>query len=281
MRTRGYGYARYGIAIAAVLAILARMLWPDLKFDEISLVLLVIGAIALLLTDIDGVVSRIKKIKGGEFEIEFDTVLTKLAGETEKLEQKIDEQQAKGLTVSVPATLRSEDLLRLTANPRGALVAVAVEIERAVRELAEYYAVPAAKKAISPVRVVDELVNRRYIPEELASLTRDFWVARNSAVHSIEFQPSSNQLYELLDLGLRLVRLLSIRRVYVETARERVHSEDPADVIAGADILSELGDARQDVPLLEDALKRHASDSTVKETLERAIRDLRRVQLHK
>lgn len=62
-------------------------------------------------------------------------------------------------------------------------------------------------------------------------------------------------------------------QVFVESARRRILVGDEADVIAGANILSQQGEP-SDKHLLQDVLKREGLSDEAKETLERAIRDL-------
>jgi uncharacterized protein YutE (UPF0331/DUF86 family) len=65
---------------------------------------------------------------------------------------------------------------------------------------------------MSPIRAIDILVKKGFVPSKLNSLIRDFWVIRNQAVHHLEFQFTNQRLYRLLDLGIRILDLLSYRK---------------------------------------------------------------------
>ena len=103
-------------------------------------------------------------------------------------------------------------ILKYTKDPRGGLIAIAVEIESMIYELAKYYKLSINAKHMSPIRAIDILVKKGFVPSKLNSLIRDFWVIRNQVVHHSEFQFTNHRLYRLLDLGIRILDLLSYRK---------------------------------------------------------------------
>jgi hypothetical protein len=65
-----------------------------------------------------------------------------------------------------------------------------------------------------------------------------------------------------------------LKQMDIETARLRVSFGKSDEVIAGANILSQIGDPDNNIPILRESLKREELSDEDRETLERAIRDL-------
>lgn len=104
-------------------------------------------------------------------------------------------------------------ILDYTKDPRGGLVAIAVEIESTINKIARDYDITTkSSRYLSPIRAVDQLDRKGILPSELPSLVRDFWTLRNKAFHSADFRLTDDQLYRLLDLGVRILDLLSVRK---------------------------------------------------------------------
>lgn len=112
------------------------------------------------------------------------------------------------------------------ANPRGILVSLAVEIEKVLRRIAEYYDIPEARKTTSPHKLMQIMVKRRIISEEIFPLFRDFWMIRNQAVHSAKFKISEEELYRLIDLGIRILRLLNSNIPSLKTFKKQENSNN-------------------------------------------------------
>jgi len=68
----------------------------------------------------------------------------------------------------------------------------------------------------------------------------------------------------------------TLRQSEIIAARMQVRLGDSQNVIVGANILSQLGETNEDISLLTDAIKREGLSEEVRETLERAIKDLKR-----
>lgn len=201
---------RYLVPLLCAIAIVARIVWDDIRFDQTALWLFLIGVIVILIPDIGDLVSRIKKFKKGDIEIEFESLVAKLARNTEIVEERTQaETKGEYLVDFEPSELRNR-VAELTRDPRGGLVGLAVEIEAAIALLAAKHGLRERGQRIPPLRAVNELSRRGVLPKELPGLFSDFWTIRNQAVHSIDFQPSNQSLYEILDLGIRILRLLSI-----------------------------------------------------------------------
>lgn len=209
---------RYGIALACAVVIILRMAFPNLKFDNLSLWLFVIAVIALLVPDIGKLITGIRKLKKGDFEVEWGAELDELARKTSEVEERISEDPPYTYETSVDSEELRTRLGSLARDPRAGLVTLAVEIEAVLRNLARDLEPTNSKKYLPPIRIVDELAQRNIVPREVPSLFRDFWAVRNQAVHSLDYSPSKKQLYEILDIGIRLLWLLNLRRSPPEEA---------------------------------------------------------------
>ena len=202
--------SRFIVPILCLLIIVIRIIWDNIKFDETSLWLFIIAVIVILIPDIGDLFSRIKKFRKGDVEIEFETRIAQLALNTEKAEETAEDiTGAEYLSEFSPLELR-ERLADVTRDPRAGLIALAVEIEAALAILSAQYGLRDKGQRVSVHHTVSELSRRGVLPKEIPSLLRDFWTIRNEAVHSISFQPSEKSLYEILDLGVRILRILSV-----------------------------------------------------------------------
>lgn len=201
---------RYFIFLLCALIIVVRVLWGNIRFDQTSLWIFIIAVIVILIPDIGDLVARIRKVKKGDFEIEFESRIAQLALNTEKAEEEAQETEiGEYLSEYSPLELRGR-ISEITRDPRAGLVALAAEIEAALSILAERYNLRGKGKRIPNRYIITELARRGVVPKDLPVLFNDFWSIRNQAVHSITFQPSDQSLYEILDLGTRILRLLSI-----------------------------------------------------------------------
>jgi hypothetical protein len=208
---RGHpGWQRYVIAGTGLAIVVARMVKPSIYFDDVSLWLFVLAALILLVPDIGDVLSRVRRIRKGDLQLELEGRIGELALETEIVEKKVGREQ--DLYTVVDMRDLRERIAGALRDPRGGLVTIAVEIEALLGDLAEQFGIAPRSRYMSPTGVVEELARRDLVPSELPPLFRDFWAVRNQAVHSIQYQPSSRHLYEILDLGIRILGLLSLRR---------------------------------------------------------------------
>ena len=204
-------FKRFSVPFLCIVVILSRIFYPNIQFDNISLWLFLILAISLLIPDIGDLISRIRKIKIGDNEIELTESLNNLSKRTEEVENATQSDKSLGKVIELQNSDIYDKLIGLTDNPRAALVNLAIEIEKILRELAINHKVILFGNYLSPIRVIDELVNKQVIPQELSFLIRDFWSIRNKAVHGHDLELTDRQLYSLIDLGVRIISLLSVK----------------------------------------------------------------------
>lgn len=211
---------RYVVSALCLVVIAARMIWPNLRFDQTAFYLFIFASIVVLIPDIGGLVARIRKVKKGDFEMEFDEKVSQLSEEIEKAESKDEGQKEfEGDTVIDDSELE-ERIQRITdqvSDPRGALIVMAIEIEDAIQDLARKKGIGNVHRYNSPVRVMNELVNRKLIEPSVMAPFKDFWTIRNQAAHSARFRVDKNQMYELVDIGIRVLKLIQRANKAVDT----------------------------------------------------------------
>ncbi len=104
----------------------------------------------------------------------------------------------------------SKLIAEASRGPRLALLLVAIEIEQAIRRLANKYNLP---EQVSAGRLISQLAEQEYVSQEVVSLFRDFWQVRNQVIHRVGFNIPEGQIYALIDVGLTILKLLSIQVV--------------------------------------------------------------------
>lgn len=198
---------RYIVVAICVGLMAVRAVWPEVRFDNISLTLLIIAAVVVLLPELREALEGVKKVKIGKFEFEIVEKLKALASDTEKVESSVAKQDLQPIVLEPSYSNVEAWLAAAATNPRASLVLLAIEIEKTIRDLATAAKIPEAKRPLL-TRHIGILAKRGVIDERIVPLFRDFWAIRNSVVHGQHFELSEGKLYELLELGLRIVRLL-------------------------------------------------------------------------
>ena len=206
---------RGAIVGACALVILSRAIFPNMRFDNISMWIFLIAVIVWLLPDILELLRRIKRFKKGDLEIEFEARVNKLVVKTQEAEAEADQvpelqpqtdAQYEGLSPDVTTRI-----LDSANNPRAALITLSVEIEAALRDIATDSGISLHPRAFSPNRIFQELVENQILSPKAYDLFREFWSVRNLAVHHLSFELSEAKLYELVDLGIRLLNILKFQ----------------------------------------------------------------------
>jgi hypothetical protein len=155
----------------------------------------------IVLPDIARLIARIRKLKLGDNEVELGEALDNLAERTEKAEEEFSEPGSVAYVRSPAPNI--EKYLR---DPRGGLIAVAVDIEERVQELLRMHNEDTGKRYLSPMHSAGIVVR------DLPTLMRDFWSVRNRAFHSSTVKLTQRDVYRLVDLGVRILELLSVTK---------------------------------------------------------------------
>jgi hypothetical protein len=198
------------IALFCISVVVIRFFVPSLKYDADSRDLILIAIVCVLVPDVVSLIARVRKLKFGEHEVELSEALDDLASKTEAAEERIDTES---ISSFIKVEVAPGDIERYLRDPRGGLIAVAADIEARATELLRHTATsPASKGYASPVRAVESLARQGVVSAELPALMRAFWSVRNQAIHSPDSSLSQHDIYRLVDLGVRILDLLSFTR---------------------------------------------------------------------
>ncbi len=203
---------RYLVALVAVAIVIVRAVWPDARLDEISLVLLVVAALALVWPDIAPLTSRIRRLKLWELEVELSEKISELSERVEVVGREASQEReaAPAESVAVVPPELKEWAEAAAADPRAGLLLVAADIEEAIRRLASRHGMATGVGRLSARRALSDLAKRGIVPRQVVPLFDDFWQVRNEVVHGAGLQLPAGQLYELIDIGFRILELLSL-----------------------------------------------------------------------
>lgn len=199
---------KYIIVFICILIVVIRNFIPAIVFDNNSLLLLIVAFIVLIIPTKE-LFGRLKKIKKGDIELEFESKLTELTAATEKAEESVDSPALKLQKSTGISSVVSRTISEASADPRAALVIIAIEIERAVRVRAEEGEIPESKRFYSVPRMLEVLVSEGKLPKDILTSFKDFWSIRNEVVHGVHFELPEGQLYELVEIGVRILKLLT------------------------------------------------------------------------
>lgn len=202
---------RYAVALACFALIVARAIWPDLRFDAISLALLVVAAAALLVREWQELVGRIKKVKVGEVEVEFAEKLKDLANKTQSLETSLLEDKRIAVVREPPGGDIPHWMAMAGSDPRASLLLIGIEIEKTVRDIAAAAEMQLPSRPYPLSTQLAALGERELIDPRVVPLFTEFWAIRNAVVHGQHFEISEGKLYELVELGARILRMLRLK----------------------------------------------------------------------
>ncbi len=169
-------WLKVAITVVALLCIAARLIWPNLKIDAITLGLLIVAVLPWLAALI-----KSAEFPGG-WKIEFQDVQQAGAKVTEGAEATGPAEA----TATNPSTLSF--LSVANQDPNLALVALRIEIEQRVRQLAERNDVN-SRQPLS--RIVDQLRRAGILNDSSVSGLQELIMAGNSAAHGARVEPSA------------------------------------------------------------------------------------------
>ena len=151
---------------------------------------------------------RIRKVKKGDFELEVGEAISELADKTSRVEDSVEEVTSPNTRYSGISDEITRRIADAASDPRGAFLVLAIEIEGRIRQLANQLNIVEANRIIPLIRVLEILTERGFIGREVISIFRDFWAIRNRVAHGVHYELERGRLYELVDLGMRILRLL-------------------------------------------------------------------------
>jgi hypothetical protein len=157
------------ISICALGVILARMVWPNLKVDVITLGLIIVAILPWLSTIIESA-----KFPGG-WEVKFRTIQS--AG------RKVIESSKADVQAAQPPRPAYLEMAR--SDPNLALAGLRIEIEKRLRFLAEKHRMEVDG---SLLRLFHTLRERGVLSEDSIDGLQDLIMAGNSAVHGAKVE---------------------------------------------------------------------------------------------
>lgn len=194
---------RYLVALSAALLIGARVCWPDLTFDDTSLTLFIIAALALLVPDIGGLINRVRKVKHGNTEIELDAAISTIAKSAETFEESNKDLPNDKFSISAYTPEVAAKIENSANDPRAALLLLSIELEKSINNLARKLGL--AEKA-PLIRTVWQLEEKGVFPNQLALMFRDYWQVRNKIAHGVDHEISPEHIYAMVNLGLVILK---------------------------------------------------------------------------
>ncbi len=101
---------RYMIAFCAILLVILKAKWPHFVFDDTSFYLTLLAAFVLLIPDIGDTVARIRKVKKGNLEIEFESRLVTVEQAVDSKVEPDDETKKESVSSAESLSLSSDEL---------------------------------------------------------------------------------------------------------------------------------------------------------------------------
>jgi len=199
----------------ALACIVARAILPDLRFDNVSLILFALALVAALLPHILHSLPPLKALKYGDFTAEFDKAIR-------GLEKKVVASEA-----SRPAATSSQVVPELgaaswekffdaffkiansPASNTEKILAASILVEGMILNVAAAFGLGKIGPQTNARNVVEKLAERSLISQEERAAFEDFWSLRNQVVHGRIGSPTDEQTARILDLAWRLVRALA------------------------------------------------------------------------
>lgn len=174
------GTMKTKIAISTICVILgaAHLIWPDVKVDMATLVLLVVAILPWL-----AAVIRSVELPGG-FKIELQDV----KAATEKVTGR--KAAAAGQPAKPPMGGDVQFLREVaSSDPNLALVGLRIEIERRLSQLAELAQIPSTRRSAGVM--LRDLMTREQIDRQTAGGLGDLIALGNQAAHGAEVSPNA------------------------------------------------------------------------------------------
>ena len=197
------------IAVISIAIIVLRALFPGLRFDYISLILLLIFFAILLFPYMSDVIKRIREIEGGGIKLKLDPVkeVKKLNQETEEVINKLrDEGKSEyfkfpSIANTSPTAKRFLDV----GETKAALLILSREIELRIRELARMNDM-SMKHTLKKMLI--GLVKLDILDQDVVSLFMHFQSVRNELIHNPAFDMREDELKKMIEIGLRLHHMI-------------------------------------------------------------------------
>lgn len=204
------------VGLVLVLVVIVHSLVPSrIGLDWPTVALLGVALFLLFAPPLEFLLPFVKTIKIGETEIELRQQATALADSVEKLEESVPPVTASEQS-AVPLDDRYKRLVNTNVeahildlavkDKQAALMRLAIEIEKELLILHATIGLRNEYKARNFREVVNQLVHRGALGDEMRKGLMEFWSVRNQIAHS--HLSDDSILTSALDSGIRLLRLI-------------------------------------------------------------------------
>lgn len=226
-------YKKYVLKISIIFlciaVIILRMFFDNIRFDNTSLYILILLIVTMLLPDLQELLLRIKRFRKGDFELELSEIVKELKDKVEEVEEKqtkdlikdAKEQKKAGNNYSNNANVFKEDPVEyntqtknvmfekqfeeLFDHPLPLIILISAEIEKRVRLLVLN---ENNKTNLTHRAALKQAIDRKIISKDIWILNEKFMKVRNYVTHGHNSIYNEAEIYEAIELGLRILNLL-------------------------------------------------------------------------
>ncbi|WP_321515969.1 hypothetical protein [Marinifilum fragile] len=196
-------FNKFLVILISFAIIVIRLIYPEIHFDNTSLVLVGVIFILLIFPNPDKLFQRAKKFKLGNFEVE----LNELNNTIEKIETNISESNKVLFRV---AKEEGSQFFKVANDTPTEILKLSVDIEQMIKSVFSVGIRDEKKKPVSLLQSLSIIESKGLITFETSKLIRKFWDIRNQIVHHHDKELHDFELVRFLDIGRRIVRILEI-----------------------------------------------------------------------
>ncbi|WP_156797013.1 hypothetical protein [Nitrosomonas sp. Is79A3] len=180
------------------------------RIDHSALILLSVAALSFLLPELVTLFSKVKKVKWGEFEAEFEKDLRKLEQKIVVAESETrTSKRSSGVSYAPLYDSYVKEYQSIVSSPlpgREKIILGAVLAERMIQETVNELELSKSGR-LGARTGMQLLLEEGFITSSEVDAFEEFWKVRNTAVHGPADGLSEHQISRLLDLLWRLVKV--------------------------------------------------------------------------
>ena len=206
------------VGVAALAIVFLRMVAPNVLFDNQSLILCGIAAVAFLLPRLVQILPPLKALKFKGFEAEFENKINHFADRVVaaeiNAESKAQTPSPSGKSewnvppMKVEYVTAYRNLVATPVSNREKILSAAILAEQMVLQTAQDLGVKPQENKKTATALVTDLHQKGMITEVERAGFLEFWEIRNAVIHG-RVSPTDGQTARVLDLLWRLVRTLA------------------------------------------------------------------------
>lgn len=190
--------------------IVSRIIWPNIKIDEITVTLAVIATIFMMLPELISGIESIKSIKYKDIEISFNKEYESLKKADQAV--KSDKQVGNSLKRIMEQSFQSElnDVIYISKiNIKSAIAMLSSKIEKrlfqAIKEDEGHWM--SRRKTATGYVVYGASVLKLW-PQQVVDMFGYFWQIRNMIIHDEKDKLIDEKLQFVLDIGIDMYKII-------------------------------------------------------------------------